>query len=176
MKSIQKIFQSRLVAFFAIVCFIVIADQITKALVHSNFFLGESLPLVPGFFSLTYIRNTGAAFGFLAGASEWVRNVMFLWLSLGVSIWLILLIWQSRERTLLEGLAYTLIFGGAAGNLIDRFRLGYVVDFLDFYFRTSHYPAFNVADSCITVGAILIVAHHLLFEGRSRKMKIKRKT
>ncbi len=136
---------------------IILSDQITKGIIQSKFFLGETISVIEGFFNFTYVKNPGAAFGFLAGASLEVRQFMFLLLPVIACFWLITLIWKTRYENALLCYAYSLILAGAIGNLIDRFSLGYVVDFLDFYFGKSHFPAFNIADSSITIAAFLLI-------------------
>lgn len=139
-------------------------DQLTKWWADTTLNLYEPVPILP-FFNLTLMYNTGAAFSFLAGAGGWQRW-FFLIVSLIISI--VLVVWISRLR---EGegrlaLALALILGGAVGNLIDRALHGYVIDFLDFYYGQWHWPAFNLADSAITIGAILLIMDSLL---RSRQ-------
>ncbi len=142
---------------------IIIFDQITKVLILKNLPLHRSITVIPGFFSITHIHNPGGAFGFMANQSSSVRNLLFLLLS-SLAVCVIFYFYKNTPRThpfLASGFA--LIFGGAIGNLIDRIRFGKVVDFLDFYIGTYHWPAFNVADSAITVGMIVFV-FHLLFK------------
>lgn len=147
--------------FYGLAALVVILDQATKLLVQRTFRLGESLPVVPGLFNLTYVLNPGAAFGFLAGAAAAFRGPFFI----AVSVLAIVIICyyharHARGRPLpVVGLA--LILGGAVGNLIDRLRVGMVIDFLDFYLGTYHWPAFNVADSGITVGVGLLLVDML---------------
>jgi signal peptidase II len=136
---------------------IILVDQITKGVVQSNFSLGETIPVIEGIFNFTYVRNPGAAFGFLASAHESIRKPLFLFIPVIACFWLIWLIWGVRDKNLVLSLAYSLIFAGAVGNLIDRFSLGYVVDFFDFHWGNSHFPAFNVADSAITIAAFLLI-------------------
>ena len=141
---------------------IIIGDQITKAIVLAKMALYQSITVIPGFFSLTHIHNPGGAFGFMAQQSATLRIGIFIVASM-VAIVLIFLLYRQIPRThpwLSAGLA--LIFGGAIGNLIDRFRFGKVVDFLDFYVGGLHWPAFNVADSAISVGVAIFITH-LLF-------------
>ena len=132
---------------------VVAGDQLSKESVRAAFRLHELLPVVPGFFNLTYVRNTGAAWGMFSGQN--------FWLSLLAAVMLLLLA-VFRNRILppgrMQGWVLGLLCGGIAGNLIDRIRLDYVVDFLDFHIGTSHFPAFNVADSaiCCGVGLYLI--------------------
>ena len=138
---------------------IVITDQITKAVVLAKMALYQSIIVIPGFFSLTHIQNPGGAFGFLAQQDATVRAAVFLVAST-LAIGLIFMFYRQIPKShpvLASGLA--LIFGGAIGNLIDRVRFGKVVDFLDFYIGNLHYPAFNVADSAITVGVAIFIIH-----------------
>lgn len=141
---------------------VILLDQVSKAVVLKTMRLYESIPVIPGFFSLTHIHNPGGAFGFMAGQSPVVRTILFLVVST-LAIGLILHFYFKTPSTH-PGLraAFALIFGGAVGNLIDRLRFGKVVDFLDFYVGTLHWPAFNVADSAITVGISVFVLHLLL--------------
>ncbi|MEH1969317.1 MULTISPECIES: signal peptidase II [unclassified Nostoc] len=125
-------------------------DQITKYWVVQTFSLGQTLPVLPGIFHFTYVTNTGAAFSLLSGKVEWLR-----WLSLGVSLVLIALALFGPTLNLWDQLGYGLILGGAMGNGIDRFVLGYVVDFLDF--RLINFAVFNVADSFISIGIVCLL-------------------
>jgi len=126
-------------------------------MVMARFSLHESLSVIPGFFDLTYVRNPGAAFGFLAQASPALRSFFFSAVAV-IAVFLILyFIIRHKEGTLLQATALSLISGGALGNLLDRVRFGEVVDFLDFYVGSYHWPAFNVADSAISVGACLLL-------------------
>lgn len=138
---------------------ILVLDQLTKAMVLDRLPLYTTVPVIPGFFNLTHIQNPGGAFGFLADQSPAVRRLLFIVIS---SAAVVMVFWfyrtTPRDRPFLA-LAFALIFGGAIGNLIDRFRFGKVVDFLDFYVGTWHWPAFNVADSAITVGISIFVLH-----------------
>ncbi len=149
---------------------LILVDQFSKVLIEQYYLLGESTPIIKGFFSLTYVRNTGAAFGFGAAAPDSIRKFLFLLIPVLVCFYLIYLIWKTRKDAMLLSLAYSLILAGAIGNLIDRFWLGYVVDFFHFYFRDYHYPAFNVADSCITIGAAFLIFDFFM-EIRNKKVK-----
>ncbi len=138
--------------FLLIMAAILLIDQVTKGLVTQRFSLHENLEVIPGFFNLTHIRNTGGAFGLLAGEASRLRTGLFLAIScvaLGIIFYLYARI-PPGKPWLNAGLA--MIFGGALGNLIDRLRFGEVVDFLDFHIGTLHWPAFNVADSAISAG------------------------
>jgi len=136
-------------------------DQVTKALILAHLPLGGSIAVIPGFFDLTHVHNPGGAFGFLAGMSAEVRSLLFVAVSL-VAAGLILYSTGRRRSAAVSVLRPGLIFGGAVGNLVDRIRFGIVVDFLDVYAGTLHWPAFNVADSAITIG-VGIFAYHILF-------------
>ena len=131
------------------------ADQLSKQWVLANFDLHESLNLLP-FFNFTYVRNYGAAFSFLSDAGGWQR---WLFTIVAVGFSTLLTVWLRRQSaSLLKlNLAYTLVIGGALGNLVDRLMHGFVVDFIDFFWAKSHYPAFNIADSAICIGAVLII-------------------
>ena len=136
---------------------IVIADQATKLLVVRELGLHESLPVLPGLLDLTHVRNTGAAFGFLNGVEfpgkPWVIALVALVALAGVAAYAAHL--PQEHRMARAGLISVL--GGAAGNLVDRLRQGYVVDFVDAYWRGWHFWAFNVADAAITVGVAIII-------------------
>ncbi|MBS1188301.1 MAG: lipoprotein signal peptidase [Rhodocyclaceae bacterium] len=142
-------------------------DQITKLAVLGAFTLGESREVAP-FFNLVLVYNRGAAFSFLADAGGW-QKWFFLVLALGISAWIIGMLKRHAADALLC-LALSLILGGALGNVIDRVIYGAVVDFLDFHAAGWHWPAFNVADSAITVGAVLLVWEQL-FSVRAKNAK-----
>jgi signal peptidase II len=148
----------------AIAGLVVFLDQLTKYLVISKFSLHETVKVIPGFFSLTYVRNPGAAFGILAGASGAWRTVFFITVSLAALAVIVALVRTAHDR--LPLVAFALIGGGAVGNLIDRVRFGEVVDFIEWYYRSYHWPTFNIADSAITVGVGLL-AIDMLFERRT---------
>jgi len=141
---------------------IIILDLISKAIILSKMPLYHSIPIIPGFFSITHIQNPGGAFGLLASQSSSVRYIFFIVVS-SLAICLIFFFYKNTPKTHpLLATSFAMIFGGAIGNLIDRFRFGKVVDFLDFYISNYHWPAFNVADSAITIG-IGIFIYHILF-------------
>ena len=148
-----------------IMAVVVGADQLTKWWVLSSFALHESRVVLPGFFNLTYVTNTGAAFGFLAGAPHWWRQAFFVTVALAALAFLGYSYRQFQAQGRLAVWGVGCIAGGALGNLIDRLRLGSVVDFLDFYVRNHHWPAFNVADSAITIGVALFLLGAFLGEG-----------
>jgi signal peptidase II len=133
---------------------ILFLDQVTKTLIAQSLEIGQHIPILAGFFDLTHMRNPGAAFSFLAQAPEWFRQPFFL-VATGVAIVALLffILYAQEEGTLLV-VAAASILGGAIGNLIDRLLYGEVIDFLLFYWRDWAWPAFNVADSCITLGVV----------------------
>ncbi len=143
---------------------LVLVDQLSKLAVLARFQLGESLEIT-SFFNLVLVYNPGAAFSFLAAAGGW-QKWFFVALALGISAWIIRMLLAHPEQKR-QNLALTLILGGALGNVIDRVAYGAVVDFLDFHLAGWHWPAFNVADSGITVGAVLLVLDQLL-QSRTR--------
>ena len=136
---------------------VIVLDQITKAAIVARFFKHESYAIVDGFFNLVYVMNPGAAFGFLANMSEKFRYIFFIGITVVVILLIIYYIIKSKPQNMLMVTSLTLIFAGAVGNLIDRIRFGAVVDFLDVYIGTAHWPAFNVADSAISIGAVLMI-------------------
>ena len=146
----------------ALAALIFVTDHVTKYFALRHLRLGVPVPVVDGFFALTLVMNPGLAFGMLGGIPESLRWMVGV-LSLGALILLAVL----AARVLPTGgpwarVALGLIFGGAAGNLVDRVRFGAVVDFLDFYWRAYHWPAFNVADSAISVGVTLLALRMLV--------------
>jgi signal peptidase II len=151
---------------------ILLLDQITKYYIASSMLLHESIPVIKGLFSITYVRNPGAAFGFLSGASPLFRSIFFAAVTV-LAIFLVLhYIWKSKAEEPLLSLALSLILAGAVGNLIDRVRLGEVIDFLDVYIGSCHWPAFNVADSAISIGAVILFIE-LVRHGKNRDAGLK---
>ena len=145
------------ILFLTIAAFVVIIDQLTKAFVSSAMSLYESIVVVGSFFNITYIRNPGAAFGFLATAGPAFRSVFFLSIPVAAILLILYYLSRSMRNELLLIFSLSLILGGASGNLIDRIRYGEVVDFLDVYIASYHWPIFNVADASISLGAALLV-------------------
>jgi len=133
---------------------VIVLDQVTKSWIVAVFRFGESLRLT-SFFDLVYVLNPGASFSFLHDAGGW-QKWLFISLALGMSLWLVAMLRQhAGER--LAPTAFALILGGALGNAVDRLRYDAVVDFLHFHWAEYHFPAFNVADSAITLGVILML-------------------
>ncbi|WP_429946169.1 signal peptidase II [Bibersteinia trehalosi] len=145
---------------------VLVTDLFSKYIVVQRFELYESINVMP-MFNLTYARNYGAAFSFLADHSGW-QKYFFLGLAVIISVALIVMLFKNKAELKLQNSAYALIIGGAIGNAIDRAYHGYVVDFFDFYWDIYHYPVFNVADIGIVVGAGLLILESLL---DSRKKK-----
>lgn len=143
------------------ITFIVVADQITKLIVDRSMPLYHSIPVIDGSFSLTYIRNTGAAFGIFAGSAAALRLPFLIGFSLIAIGFVVTMLKRLRDEQTGLITALSFIIGGAIGNLIDRVAYGEVIDFLDFYWGRYHWPAFNLADSFITIG-VLITVYHLL--------------
>lgn len=149
----------RLVLVSGIVIFL---DQVTKFFIKMNFALYESTRVVENFFNITYILNPGGAFGFFAGSSPEIRKFIFLFMSSVVALFVVWFYTRCAKDHVFLSYGLALIFGGAVGNLIDRFCYGQVIDFLDFYIGSVHWPAFNVADSAIVVGMGILI-YHILF-------------
>ena len=141
---------------------VIILDQITKLIILKVLPLYDEVVVIPGLFNIVHYLNPGGAFGFLSGVDNNLRHLFFIVVAI-IALGLVFYLYKSTPVThRFLSAAFALIFGGAIGNLIDRFRFGRVVDFLDFYVNSWHWPAFNVADSAITVG-ITIFIFHLLF-------------
>jgi signal peptidase II len=155
--------QNKYIKLAGVAGLIVLLDQITKAHILQSLALNHTTAIIPGFFNITHIHNPGGAFGLMANLNASMRAILFLIIS-SLAVGLIFYFYQKTPPThRWLATAFALIFGGAIGNLIDRVRFGTVVDFLDFYIGTLHWPAFNVADSAITIG-ICIFVYHILFK------------
>jgi signal peptidase II len=136
---------------------IIVLDQLTKFIIDRVMNLHQSISLIDGLFNLTYVRNTGAAFGIFAGSAEVFRRPFLIVVSILASVFIINMMKRlaETETGLITGLSF--ILGGAIGNLIDRVIYGEVIDFLDVYWRNYHWPAFNIADSFITIGVCVML-------------------
>ena len=148
------------VLFFSAI--IVIADQISKSIIKYSMHLYESIHVIPGFFHLTYVVNKGMAFGIDLP----IGIGIFSFLSIIISCFLVFILWRERENILLVRIALALILGGAIGNLIDRILFSEVVDFLDFMIGDYHWYIFNIADSAVTVGIILMLWHSVFIKDK----------
>ncbi len=143
-------------------------DQLTKLYIHANMGLYQSIPVIKGFFNITYLRNRGAAFSFLSDAS-W-RLPFFIMVTLVACCVILLALKKMHHEQRMAQVALAMIFSGALGNLIDRVRIGEVIDFLDLYWKNYHWPAFNVADSLICVG-VALTALDLFMEERRKQQR-----
>lgn len=144
---------------------LLVADQVTKTLILGNYRLGDAT-YITSFFNIVRAHNTGAAFSFLSNAGGWQR-----WLFTGIgAAATIFIVWQLRAHPgqRLFSFAMASILGGAVGNVVDRLLHGYVVDFLDFHLNGWHFPAFNIADTAITVGAVCLILDELLRVRRAK--------
>ncbi|BAU47697.1 peptidase A8 [Sulfurifustis variabilis] len=153
--------------YFWIAVAVVVADQLTK-LAAVKYLTRHAEVAVTPFLNLTLVYNPGAAFGFLSDAGGW-QNRFFIGVALAACAVIVYMIRRLGPRDRLVAVAFMLILGGAVGNLIDRLVYGYVIDFVDVYYGTWHWPAFNVADSAITVGAVLLVIDALAIGTRKRR-------
>jgi signal peptidase II len=138
---------------------IILIDQMTKVYIMQTMRLHESIVIIPNLFSITYIRNPGAAFGILSTSSGSFRFIFFGLTSLFALGLLGTILIRMPKDDWMGQISVVAILGGAIGNLLDRLRYGEVIDFLDFYIETYHWPAFNVADSAITVGVVFLILH-----------------
>lgn len=145
----------RPLAALLLVLLVLVLDQLSKWYFNTSYSYGEVRPVIAGFFNFTLLYNPGAAFSFLADAGGWQRH-LFSALGVGVSVWLGWGLYK-RHFSYLMGLAAALIIGGALGNVIDRLLFGHVIDFIQLHYRHWYYPAFNIADSAICIGAALMV-------------------
>jgi signal peptidase II len=159
--------QGRLPYLF-LVAFTLILDRWTKALIHSRFDLNETTTVIDGFFNITYVRNTGVAFGIFSSISSPAKSLLLSVFTAFAAIVVITYSIRSPARNRLLQTSLALILGGALGNLYDRLAYGYVIDFLELYVRTYHWPSFNVADSAISVGVALLAFEIIRNESPSR--------
>jgi signal peptidase II len=165
----RRILRKKHILFLAITALVVLLDQLSKVWIITTLRLHEGFSLIDGFFNIVHVRNPGAAFGFLAAAPPLFRYIFFIAVTLAAILLILHYLRVSRieHPSLVSALA--LILAGAVGNLIDRVRFGEVVDFLDVYIGAHHWPAFNVADSAISVGAVCLIG--VLLRGRKERME-----
>jgi signal peptidase II len=140
----------------AIIVAVVLLDRITKIYIAARFSALDVRPVIPGFFNIIHTENPGAAFGVLADSTNPLRRYLLIGVSIVVMAVIGSILWRNAQSAVLR-VGFSLVFGGALGNLIDRAFRGTVTDFLQFFFGTYEFPSFNVADSAITVGAILLL-------------------
>ncbi|MFW6010965.1 MAG: signal peptidase II [Desulfosalsimonas sp.] len=141
----------------------VLADQISKWLILNTIPLYRHIEVIPGLFNIVHFRNPGGAFGFFASNSGFYLSLVFLVVTIAAMGLIIYLYYELPPESRLPAAGLALVFGGAAGNMIDRLRFGNVVDFIDVYIGKYHWPAFNIADSAISVG-VIIFAGYIIFK------------
>jgi signal peptidase II len=159
--------KTKYIILFATVAVMTLLDFITKAYISSTMFLHESFVVIGGFLNITHVRNPGAAFSFLADAPPVFRFVFFVTVTVLAIVLVLTYIAKSKIEEPFMILGLSLIMSGAVGNLIDRVRFGEVIDFIDVYVGSHHWPAFNVADSAISVGAVILLLE--MFRGTKRQ-------
>lgn len=158
--------QKKYIILVSLSALLVALDQLLKMYVHLHFQLGESVPVIPGFFNITYVRNPGAAFGFLANAPAMFRENFFLIMPPIALVIILVILKGVPENDDWQTYALSSVFGGAVGNYIDRIQFRYVIDFLDFHFQEKYtWPAFNIADMAI-VGGVMALLVLMFLEGR----------
>lgn len=158
-------FQKKYLLLMCITGLFISIDQITKLYVHTQFQLHESFPVIPNFFHITYVRNFGAAFGFLAQMPAGFREVFFLMVSPLACLIILYILTGVKNSDTRQILALSSIFAGAIGNYLDRLQFKYVIDFADFHYGTLSWPAFNVADMAI-VGGVCGLIYFMLTENK----------
>jgi signal peptidase II len=158
----RRIFDAVRIIYALIIVVIFAADQITKHIVQNSIAHDQVITVIPGFFNLIHTENSGIAFSLFAGSSSPWKLVLLVGVSLALLATVVIVGLRGRAMNWQTGVGLALIVGGASSNLIDRIRFGQVVDFLDVYFRSYHWPTFNVADSAIVVGAGLLLLDMLI--------------
>lgn len=157
--------------------FLVALDQLTKIYVHANFTPGETVPVIRDIFHITYVRNAGAAFGIFKDHSELFRNIFFLSMPPIAMVFILGMFRSVESSDRWQVFALSMIFGGAIGNYIDRLRFRFVIDFLDVHYKQVwSYPAFNIADSAIVCGVILLLWIMMARDRAEKKLKNAQKT
>ena len=149
--------KNKYVLLFFVSGVLIVMDQYTKLMVSLHIPLNYSVKVVEGFFNFTHIRNSGVAFGLFASQQSEYKALMFIAISTIAIIAILVIFHQTPKEKKMVQTGLILIFSGAIGNLIDRILHGEVIDFVDFFINRQHFPAFNIADSCITVGVIMMV-------------------
>ncbi|ACH40641.1 lipoprotein signal peptidase [Citrifermentans bemidjiense Bem] len=161
--------KAKYIILLAVSVLVLVLDQVTKVYIDKTMRLHDSITVIEGFFNITYLRNKGAAFGILANSS-W-RLPFFLLVSAVAVVVILVVVSRLRDDQKVSALSLSLIFSGALGNLIDRVRLGEVIDFLYVHWYEHYWPAFNVADSAICVGVFLLAIEMVLEERREKAQK-----
>lgn len=160
-------FEGRLPYIFLVIAILGL-DRWTKVLIQSRFDLNQSVSVIDGLFNITYVQNTGVAFGIFSSVSSPAKSVLLSAFTVLAAIIVVVYSLRSSVRNRLLQVALSLIFGGALGNLYDRLAYGYVVDFLEFFIRSYHWPSFNIADSAISTGVVLLALEIMRSEASSR--------
>ena len=155
--------------FYYVALTVILLDQATKLVIVRALRVGQGIPVIPGYFDIVFVLNPGAAFGFLATLSEEVRSPFFILITVVAVSLIVFYHTRFLHADRLASVALGLILGGAIGNLIDRLRYGMVVDFLDFHVSRYHWPAFNVADSAISIGVGLMLLDMVLDWRREKR-------
>lgn len=145
---------------------VIILDQVSKYTVQHKMALHDYREIIPGLFNLTYIQNPGAAFGLFGETTDTLRLFFLIGISLFALLILTFMYFRVTENDILTHASIAMIMGGAIGNLIDRIRLQRVIDFVDFYLKGYHWPAFNIADSAITIGTMILMFNILFSRGK----------
>ncbi len=157
--------------FFLIAIAVIVLDRLAKSAIADNIALHDSVTIIPGVFNLTHVENTGAAFGLFADSNAHWKIGALVMFSVIALIIVTAILWKHSHALTTTTIGLSLILGGASGNLWDRLLTGHVVDFLDFHIGSYYWPAFNVADSAIVVGAILLVAEILFAKQADHPIK-----
>ncbi len=160
-----------MILYIVLLFVVLIADQLSKYWIVSNFSLHQAREILPGFLNLVYVTNKGAAFSMFASIDSPVRHYFFVSVNAAAVIGLTVAAFKIRGSNLLYRIAFALIAAGALGNLIDRLRYGAVIDFLDFFVADYHWPAFNVADSSICIGVGLLFVTNILLESKKKHLR-----
>lgn len=158
----RRVLATHRIIYALIVALVFAGDQISKHIVQSSIAHGAVITVIPGFFNLIHTENSGIAFSLFAGSSSWWKLVLLIAVSLALLVTVVVVVMKSRQMNWQTGAGLALIVGGASSNLLDRIRFGEVVDFLDVYYRSYHWPTFNVADSAIVAGAGLLLLEILI--------------
>lgn len=155
----------------AVAALVIIIDQISKYAVQHMLAMHDYIEIIPGFFNLTYVQNPGAAFGIFGETAGALRLIILIGISIFALAMLLFMYQKTEGRYTLTHLGIAMVIGGAVGNLIDRIRLSWVMDFLDFYWNGHHWPAFNIADAAITLGTVILM-FNILFSKNRNSMNI----
>lgn len=154
-----------------LILFVLVFDQITKEVIYGTFEMGESRVVIPGFFNLTLVMNPGAAFGLFANLPGDIRRFVLGLVTIGAMLLVFILLRNEAKDDRISQICLFLILGGAFGNVVDRFRYDAVVDFLDVYYQSYHWPAFNVADSAISLGVCMLLVRLGFFNNKKIEVK-----